>query len=139
MKNLIIDATGERISSSEKHDLALQEAIASHLRMPLEEVQTAWITVGLVGGMEGPTSSLVREELALLVSTLREQGRPIQEMQSVVLLFQEYEEGAVVAANCAFTSRVQSHIGGRTPHVIGVMQTTGNRGWMVAEDFPPIQ
>jgi hypothetical protein len=137
MKNLIIDATGERACSREEHDTALQAVVASHLGLPLEEVQTAWITVGLVGGMEGVTLPLVREELALLVSTLREQGRPLQEMCLVVILFQEYEEGAVVAANCAFTSCVQSLAKGCAPHVIGVMQTAGKRGWVTVEGRIP--
>jgi hypothetical protein len=137
MKNLlIIDATGERANSKEEHDAILQTVIAEHLTLSLDEVQAAWITVGLVGGMEGVTLPLVRDEVALLVSSLREQGRELREMCLVVIIFQEFEEGAVVAANCAFTSRVQRLTGWREPRVIGVVQTTGKRGWMVEADFP---
>jgi hypothetical protein len=135
MNLLVIDATGERAVSLEEHDTALQVVIAQHLGLSLEAVQSTWATVGLVGGMEGVTLPLVRGELARLVCTVREQGRTLHGMHTVIV-FQEYEEGAPIAPNSSFASRIQTLTGGLEPSMIGVIQTGTEQKWKVEADFP---
>jgi O-acetyl-ADP-ribose deacetylase (regulator of RNase III) len=132
---IIIDVTGDDEITERLSDRQLLALIAAHLNIPEEVARSIWLKISLESGMEGVTPAVVNNALDQLTTAIaRKQGRQLLHLEPIIL-FQEYEEGAPVAANAAFALAV-FRLAGREPRVIGVQQTGDAQGWRIEWGAP---